>query len=289
MRVFVTGAFGYVGGAVAALLEERGARLSVLVRDDVQTAAAEARGWQPVPGGLEAVAALATAAGAAEAIVHAAASDDPRFLPVNEAAIDAMIGAARDGAGFVVHAGTLLFGPTGNRILDGTEPLQPPPFLADRARLDARMMAAGARLRLSSVAAALVHGGTGAAVPRAMMTAARALGAVPVPPPGPQIWSTVHVADWARLIVRALERGAVGSRRYVAAAGETRIDAFAETLAGLMGLDTRPADAAALSALGPFGAALQLDQRFTGARAADELGWAPTRTDLAAGLAELLS
>lgn len=286
MHIFLTGGFGYVGRAAANELTRRGARLSVLARDAAEAARVEAAGWQPVRAGLDDPAGLAAACAAADAVVHAAASDAPAFLPINRAAIVAMLAALRPGAGFVTHAGTLLFGPSAEPQ-DGAGPLRPPPFLAERAALDEQIVTARPDLRVAVAFAGLVYGGAGAAIPNVYAGAVRALGFAPVPGDGAQAWSTVHVEDWARLIADAVERAAPGGRRYIAASGEVTLGEFARRVGAAFGVDARPADAAALAALGMFGAALAMPQRFTGRRAVEELGWRPAQTDLDLALAAL--
>lgn len=282
MRIFVTGASGYVGTAAAAELARRGHALTVLVRSEPERAAAEALGFATVTGGLEATDVLAATAAGAEAIVHAAASDAPAFGPVNAAAVSAMLAALPDGAAFVSHAGTLLFGPTGAAPHDAGAPLAPPPFLMARAQLDEQIIAAGARLRTAIVYAALAYGGRGGAIPNALVAAARTLGFAPYPGDGGQLWSSVHVSDWAALIAQAVERSPPGAR-YVAAGRAVSIREAAEAAAGALGVEARPADGAALGALGMFGEALRLNQHFAPDRA-HAIGWRATIDDLAGGM-----
>ena len=59
MKVFITGASGYIGGSVAAALMAAGHAVSGLARSDASAAALEKRGIAPVRGSLDDAGALA--------------------------------------------------------------------------------------------------------------------------------------------------------------------------------------------------------------------------------------
>lgn len=285
MKFFVTGAFGYVGSAVAQELRHRKHELIVLARSSGEANTASSLGWVSIPGDLADLDVLRRACSGVDGVAHCAASDAPAFLPVNSEAIQAMWEGLQDGAAFVTHAGTLLFGPTGRSPHSGEGPLAPPPFLEARAKLDELIIAAGSRLRAAVVYAAMAYGCRGAAIPNAMTAAGHKLGFVPYPGDGEQIWSTVHLADWAALIADALERSPLGGCRYVAAGQAVSIRSAAEAAASALQLPARSANDASLSALGMFADALRIDQHFSSA-AAQRLGWRASINDLSSGMVE---
>ena len=75
MQIFLTGANGYIGGAVAAALVAGGHRVRGLVRDRAKAEVVAAHGIEPVIGLLDDAALLADEARAADAVVNAANSD----------------------------------------------------------------------------------------------------------------------------------------------------------------------------------------------------------------------
>ena len=75
MRILVTGASGYIGGAVAHRLLEAGHGVSGLVRNREKADALERRGVKPVLGELDDAALLKREAEKADAVVNAASSD----------------------------------------------------------------------------------------------------------------------------------------------------------------------------------------------------------------------
>src|SRR5829696_4215400 len=76
MHIFITGATGYIGGAVAARLLADGHRVFGLARTPEKARALAARGIAPVAGALVDLGTLREAAQAADAVINAASADD---------------------------------------------------------------------------------------------------------------------------------------------------------------------------------------------------------------------
>src|SRR5512146_1348225 len=89
MRIFLTGASGYIGGTVAAALLAAGHQVAGLARSAERARQVAALGIEPILGELGDAAALARAACEADAVIHAANSDDrpsvEAMLPALEA------------------------------------------------------------------------------------------------------------------------------------------------------------------------------------------------------------
>ncbi|HTQ76576.1 MAG TPA: NAD-dependent epimerase/dehydratase family protein, partial [Burkholderiales bacterium] len=92
MRVFVTGASGYIGGSVAAALMKAGHKVAGLARSAGRGREIAALGIEPVIGSLADGAVLARAAREADAVIHAANSDD---RPSIEAMLPALEGSGK--------------------------------------------------------------------------------------------------------------------------------------------------------------------------------------------------
>jgi nucleoside-diphosphate-sugar epimerase len=75
MRLFITGATGYIGGSVAEKLVASGHHVAGLVRSQDKAASLSARGIEPVIGTLDDAGVLTAAAQAADAVIHAANAD----------------------------------------------------------------------------------------------------------------------------------------------------------------------------------------------------------------------
>lgn len=287
MRILLTGWRGYVGGAALAAARERGHAISVLVRADDEAAAAAAAGLGAIQGTLGDAAALASASAGVDAVIHCAASDAPAFQPLNLSAVTAMLDGLPGDARFVLHGGTLVFGPTGPAPARPSV-TAPPPFLAARAAIDQLVLdRAAAGARAVGVYGAFIHGGgRGAAIPASWAAAARAAGYVALPGGGAARWSHCHVADWGRLLVLAAERAEPGEGPLFAAAGQASIAELGETLAAGLGLPARPVAPEAAAEAGPFGPALLLNQLFDDGPARARFGWAPHGPALADSLTD---
>src|SRR4051812_35536652 len=96
MKVFCTGASGYIGGSVAAGLVAAGHRVTGLVRSPEKAEAVRARGIQPLLGSLDDGERLAQAAQAADIVVNAASAD-------HMGAVAALLGAVTGSGKPFIH------------------------------------------------------------------------------------------------------------------------------------------------------------------------------------------
>jgi nucleoside-diphosphate-sugar epimerase len=96
MKFFLTGASGYIGGSVAQRLIELGHDVSGLVRSEQKAQQIQQLGIQPVIGTLADAAVLAAAANLADAVIHAANSDD-------RPSVETLLGALEGSGKLFIH------------------------------------------------------------------------------------------------------------------------------------------------------------------------------------------
>ena len=218
MRVFVTGATGFVGSAVVGELLDAGHEVVGLARSDRAASLLAAAGAGVLRGSLEDLDSLRRGASDAEGVVHTAYihdfsenNDAAAYARTDRAAIDAM-GDALSGSDrpLVVTAGLPLVEP-GRIATEEDANSDNPPY--PRVSEPAAMAMAGRGVRVSVVRLPpTVHGvGDHAFVP-ALIDIARARGRAAYVGEGENRWAAVHRLDAARLFRLALEYAPAGTR-----------------------------------------------------------------------------
>ncbi len=242
VRVFVTGATGFIVGEVVRRLRARGDDVAALVRDP-----ARARGLdcELVQGDLGDADAIRRGLEGCDAAVHGAAVYE---VGVSGKAADAMreanvggtervLGAALElGTAKVVHVSTVaVFGNTHGQVVDETSgPASPPLAVYDETKREAHEVAA--RLIASGLPCAIVQPGAvyGPGDPSQLGGTLRrvAAGRMPLIAFADCGLNAVHRDDVADGILLALDRGRAGEA-YVLGGELTTLGAMAETVARL--------------------------------------------------------
>jgi nucleoside-diphosphate-sugar epimerase len=218
MRVFVTGATGFIGSAVVRELINAGHQVVGLARSDKAAASLTATGAEVHHGALDDLDSLHEGAAAADGVIHLAFKHDfSDYAGAVAADLRAVqtIGAALEGSGkpFVITSGTLMLSwllPPG---LLGTEEVAVDAAVPRGASENATIALAERGVRSSIVRLApSVHGeGDKGFVPR-LISIARDKGVSAYIGDGSNRWPAVHRLDAARLFRLALEAAPAGSR-----------------------------------------------------------------------------
>ena len=220
MRVFVTGATGFIGSAVVRELIEAGHQVLGLARSEASAAALVAAGAQAHRGSLDDLDSLRSAAAASDGVIHLAFIHD--FFADYEAATSMdlravqTIGAALEGSGkpFVITSGTLMltfFLPQGRL---GTEnDVADAGSVAPRAIAENTVLALSRRGVRSSIVrlSPSVHDTRRGGFTEALVAIAREKGVSGYVGDGSNRWPAVHRLDAARLFRLALEKAPAGS------------------------------------------------------------------------------
>jgi nucleoside-diphosphate-sugar epimerase len=281
MQVFLTGATGYIGSAVADRLRSAGHRLTGLARSDAAAARLRAASVAPVRGDFSNPASVGSAARSADGVISMATTYDPAIDgPAVDAILEALAGSNKP---FVYTSGIWSHGDTGGTVVDETTPPRPAALVEWRQAVEDRVRE-GARRGIRSVVIrpAIVYG-RGGGIPAGFVQSARKEGAARFVGTGENRWPFVHVDDLADLYLLALESAPAGSLllgvsgpsrpvRDIAAAASRGVGAGGRTVAW-------PLDEARQK-LGAYADALVLDQQASGRRAQELLGWRPHRPDV---------
>jgi nucleoside-diphosphate-sugar epimerase len=120
MKVFLTGATGYIGGAIAEKLQEYGHEVLGLARSESSAAKLRERGYSAHPGDLNDLASLAQGAREADGVIHAAATDGHTHYAALSAILPAIAGTGKP---LVYTSGSLIYGETGPEPIDEDTPV----------------------------------------------------------------------------------------------------------------------------------------------------------------------
>lgn len=281
MRIFLTGATGYIGSAVADRLRQAGHELSGLARSEAALSRVRASGIRPVSGDFSEPDSLGLAAQAADGVISMATTYDPG---IDSPAIDAILDAlAASGKPFIYTSGIWSHGDTGGRVIDETSPPRPASLVAWRQAVEDRVLEAANRgIRTVVIRPAIVYG-RGGGIPAGFVESARKEGSARYVGTGDNRWPFVHVDDLADLYLLALEHAPAGTLllgvtgpshavRDVAAAASKGAGAGGKTVGWPL--------EEARKTLGLYADALVLDQQASGRRAQELLGWRPHRPDV---------
>jgi nucleoside-diphosphate-sugar epimerase len=277
MRIFVTGATGYIGSSVARALLEAGHDVIGLARSDKAVKTLGQRGIRPFQGTLANPEAVTAAAAEADAIIHTAFDWTPDGPLADEAFIRALLTALGGrNKTFVYTSGVWVMGNTPKGADEDTPPAAPP-VVAWRVAVERKVMQAAERgVRSVVIRPAMVYGRGGGSV-AGFLKSARENGAAVYVGTGENHWTFVHVDDLADLYLLALN--AEPGSLFIGASGSPhRVKEVAEAAGWAAGAKghtrTWPVDEA-FPVLGPAVQGLILDQRISGARAERVLGWKP--------------
>ena len=289
MRVFITGASGWIGSALTAELVAAGHEVIGLARSETSVEQVRGLGASPVRGDMGDHDLLVAEAQKADAVAHLAFTlDFDRFeeTVANEVRLLEKVGSALAGSGkaFFAASGTpILLGTTATED-DRLDPSGPAGARAATADAVLALSQRGIRSGLVRMPRS-VHGeGDRNGLIAVLVALDRRLGTAAYVGNGQNRWPAVHISDVGHLFRLALEKAPAGSVLHAVAEEGVPMRAVAEAIAARTGLPAGPVEP---EQLGVFGALLGGDQPASSTRTRSLLGWAPTGPtlleDLAAG------
>ena len=289
MRIFLTGATGFIGSQIIPELLGVGHQVIGLTRSDAGAATLSAAGVEPFRGTLEEPAGLIAGAAQADAVIHTAFDHDFANFVANCAKDERVIkalGGALVGTDkpFLITSGTGIGSKQPGQV--ATEDVanldSPIPRVASE-RAGAELLAAG--IKVVVVRLPQVHDPRKQGLVSPYIDISREKGVAAYVGEGANRWPAAHVSDVARLYRLAVEQGKAGERFHASAEeGVMTRDIAAAVGAGLGVPVVSLSSEQAMDHFGWLGMFAAHDMPASSAWTRERLGWRPEGPGLIADL-----
>jgi nucleoside-diphosphate-sugar epimerase len=290
MRVFITGAAGFIGSVTTKELIAHGHQVVGLARSDENAAALKKLGAEVHRGSLQDLESLKTGAANADGVIHLAFIHDfSKFAEngqIDKRAIEAM-GDVLAGTNkpFIVTSGTGLISP--GKVT--TEDMRPAASAnVPRVSEQAGLAYASRGVHAMAIRLPQVHGGEGkAGLITYVLEIARKNGVAVYIGDGNDRWPSAHRLDVARLYRLALEKGAADAVYHAVAEEGVPMRQIIEVIGRALNvpvISIKKEEAGAH--FGPLAMFAGLDLPASSAKTQAELGWKPTQIGLIADIGQ---
>ena len=289
MRVFVTGATGFIGSAVVRELIDAGHQVLGLARSDAGAQSLAAAGAQIHCGDLEDLESLRSGAAAADAVIHTAFRHDwskfAESCAMDKRAIE-VIGTVLEGSSrpFIVSSGVGVA--QGRAATEDDPPLSSPSLPRVSEATAAALMERG--VNASVMRLPQVHDTVKQGLITSLIAIARAKGVSAYIGDGANRWPAAHVTDVSRLYRLALEKDEAGARYHAVAEEGVALKDIATAIGhGLNVPVTSISQEQAQEHFGFLGFFAGRDAHISSAQTRAKLGWNPTGPTLLTDLANM--
>jgi nucleoside-diphosphate-sugar epimerase len=284
MKIFVTGATGFIGSAVVKELMSAGHQVLGLTRSDAGAKSLIAAGAQVHPGTLEDLESLRSGAAMSDGVIHTAFIHDfSKFsenCEIDRRAIEAL-GLALESSDrpLIVTSGTGMLAP--GRLSTEEDKATPSSARMPRASEEAAASLGSRGVRVSVVRLPQVHDRVKQGLITYAIAVARQKRVSAYLGDGQNRWPAVHRLDAARLYKLVLEKGIAGARYHAIAEEGVSLREIAEAIG--RGLKIPTVSLTAEQAGEHFGWLAHfvgLSVPASSALTQERLGWRPTQTGL---------
>ncbi len=283
MKIFITGATGYIGSAVALDLRARGHEVTALVRAGRSASALRDAGIKLVEGTLGNILDKLAEIEEHEVYVHAAQSQDADKIQNDENAVEALTRFRDGGRYFIYTSGVWVLGNAGPAVDDEAMPPEPIELVAWRPKHEHFVLEATRDDFATAVIRPGCVYGRSQSMLRPWFEAARDGRPVEIVGDGKNRWAMVDLGDLVDCYRLAIEQRATGILHAVDDTHATlreMADAIIASKQSTSAVTTIDPDAARKT-MGGFADALMIDQNVSSAWTRQHLGWSPKREFMA--------
>lgn len=287
--LFITGATGYIGSAVARVFKEHGYEVLALVRSDASVDKVTKSGYTAIRGNLGSHEQIQGTAEKADVVIHAAADYEGNVNQQDKLLVESVIGALKgSNKPFIYTSGIWVLGPTDGATEETPE--NPIKLVAWRVGREKEVLEAAMQgVRTIVLRPGIVYGETGGIVDQLFEIALKEKQARYIND-GENKWPVVHVEDLAELYLLAAQRGSAGSLYHATNEEHVTLREVAEQISRAIGAPEKVSAwtiEEARNTLGAFADGLILDQTVDSSKARNQLGWKPLRTSVSEAIAKL--
>jgi len=286
MRIFVTGATGFIGSAIVQELLGAGHQVVGLARSDATAKSLATAGAEVHRGALDDLDSLRRGAAASDGVIHTAFvhdfSDYAGAGETDRLAVEAMGGAiAESGRPLVITSGTTVVTP--GRLSTEDEAADPNSPSAPRVASEEAVLALASQGVRASVVRLppSVHGDGDRGFVPALIGIAREKGVSAYVGDGLNRWPAVHRLDAAHLFRLALEKGSAGARFHGVADEGVTVRDIADVIGRRLNVPIvakSPEEAA--DHFGWLAHFVVIDSPASSTRTQEQLGWRPSQPAL---------
>ena len=291
MRIFVTGATGFIGAAVISELQHSGHQVIGLARSDKSVAALAKLGAESHRGNLEDLESLHDGAASADGVIHLAFDNgfgDFNTIIANDQKAIKAIGDALAGSDkpFVSTSVTTMLSSKGQLATEDMNASEDTPGFPRSAAEDAVIALAERGVRSSVVRLApCVHDASRQGFATALAYMAREKGFSAYVGDGQNRWPAVHLTDAARLFVLALESAPAGTHLHGVGESGILFSDIAESIGRRWSLPVKSiAPEAVNEHFGWLSSFVQFDNPVSSVKTQQLLSWKPAGDTLIADI-----
>jgi nucleoside-diphosphate-sugar epimerase len=288
MRVFITGATGFIGIPVVRELTAGGHEVLGMARSEAGAQLLLAAGADVHRGSLEDLGSLKSGAAASDAVIHLAFIDDySKFqenCEIDKRAIEAL-GSVLAGSDRPLIVATGIGGLTATGQVATEDHVVPPDFPFPRVSEQTALALVRSGVRASIMRLPQVHNTVKQGLVTYAIAVAREKGVSAYVGEGRNRWPAAHVSDVARLYRLALEKNEPGAKYHAVAEEGVRMRDIAEVIGRGLKVPVKSISPAEVAAhFGWLGIFASLDLPASSEKTRKKLGWNPTGPGLIADL-----
>lgn len=261
MRIFLTGATGYIGNAVALALRAREHEVTALVRASADIGSLRDRGVVLMTGDLGSLPSLAGSLSEFDAYIHTAFSPTADAVALDRTAVDVFTAG---GGYFLFTSGVWVLGNSSERSrFDEDSPTNPLPLVAWRPAHEQMVLRSGQNAVLRP---GIVYGGR-QSICASWFAAADQKRPIEIVGDGRNRWPWVDIGELAQLYARAVEQKVTGILHGIDDTDST-VRKTAEAVGRVTSKDMND----------PFAEALKSNQIVSSEKTRRKVGWNPRKT-----------